>query len=150
MRRNLYILVLLITSINTFGQEKYFKFSNEIGTLFYSVELIPDTFLCVRLHNKPEYELGIKHLSEYISPSYPSEYIDGKFITPKIDGIFEASFILDNEGFPENITILKSPHPKMDEEFKEKCKKLKKIIPAKYEGKTLVTKILYIANYKSR
>jgi hypothetical protein len=150
MKNKFFILILLISSINVFGQERSFRFQQDIGNLFYSIELVPDTFLCIRLHKPPTYELGLKHLSEYILPDYPREYVDNKFVMPKIDGIFEASFSIDNEGFPTNIVIHKSPHPKMDKQFKEKCKKLKSFIPASYESDTLKTKIICIAKYKSR
>ena len=150
MKRILIISIILFISTNIFSQERGFKFSKGNGALFYSIELIPDTFLCVRLHKPPIYELGIKHLSEYIGPGYPREFVNGEFIMPKINGVFQASFTINDEGQAENIEISESPHPLMSKKFKENCKKLKKLTHATYEGKILQTKIIYVANYKSR
>ena len=146
----LIIFVLLIFPLIGFGQERSFNFSNYIVQIYYRITLIGDTQFCSNNHIPPKYELGIKQLAKHLYLKYPREYVDGKLITPEINGEFKGTFTISSDGHPENIIIEESPHQNLDKDFIERCKKTLKLTPAMFEDKYLATKITYIATYKSK
>lgn len=99
-----YLLVFLFISSYSFGQVK---------NSTYLESTLLDTNIYVTVDQMPVFGKGASDLQQYIGENliYPSEVA-----AKKISGTVQVQFVIDREGSPIDVRILRSAHTLLDEE----------------------------------
>lgn len=125
--RTLIVFLLLLYGVTCFAQNVKSAANNDS----LSGEISTDTTVMVKVQS-PTFPGGIKALSEYLKEhiSYTPDAIE-----KKVEGTVFVSFIVDQNGYVNDIKVTHGIHPSLDKAAVDAVKQMPVWIPGRINGK---------------